>query len=387
VLVGVQVAATALLLLAATMLARALYRLETLDPGWSAENVLAASLDLTLNGTDRSRGQQFYRELHERVVALPGVEAAALAAKLPLGGRSSFGPVRAAGLETPPGQAGFEAYVNRVSPGYFRTLGIALIRGREISPTDAPGAATVAVVNRSMAARLWPGRDAVGQRFVVGSGERLQTFDVIGVAEDVKYSRLDEVTPNFYYVAVAQWYNPEQVLHVKSARDAAGATAAAIRSVVRELDPSLPVPPIRPMTEALALFILPQRLAAFTAGAMGLFGLLLAAVGVYGVTAFVVTRRTREIGVRMALGGTARDISRLLLRQGSLSPKVGLAAGLGMGAVFARFISQVVSGVTPADPVAFGGTAATIALVAAAAILIPVWRVLRRNPLAALRDE
>jgi putative ABC transport system permease protein len=120
---------------------------------------------------------------------------------------------------------------------------------------------------------------------------------------------------------------------------------------------------------------------------MGLFGLLLAAVGVYGVTAFVVTRRTREIGVRMALGGTARDISRLLLRQGSLSPMVGLAAGLGMGAVFARFISQVVSGVTPADPVAFGGTAATIALVAAAAILIPVWRVLRRNPLAALRDE
>jgi ABC-type antimicrobial peptide transport system permease subunit len=141
------------------------------------------------------------------------------------------------------------------------------------------------------------------------------------------------------------------------------------------------------MTEALALFLLPQKLAALTAGAMGLFGLLLAAVGVYGVTAFVVTRRTREIGIRMALGGTGGDIVGLFLRQNSVAPLAGLGVGLGLGVAFAWFVSQVLAGVDPRDPLALGGTAAVVALAAGAAVVIPVWRTLRGNPLTALREE
>jgi len=387
VLVGVQVGATALLLVAAGLFARALHRLETLDPGWSADGVTVAAFDLTLNGTDRTRGAAFYRELLDRAGIIPGVESAALAAKLPLGGRSSFGAVNAPGLEPPPGRTGHDAYLNRISPGYFRTLGIPLLRGRDVAPADVPGAPFVAVVNQTMAARLWPGRDAVGQRFQTGGGEYLREFEVIGVAADVKIGRLDETTPNFYYVAAAQWYNPEQILHVRSAPAAAASVVEGIRRMAREIDPNLPLPAPRAMSDALALFFLPQRIAALAAGALGLFALALAAVGVYGVTAFVVTRRAREIGIRLALGGTAGNILRLMTRQGGLAPLVGLAVGLGAGVVFGRFAREVVSGLEPGDPLAFGAVGVTLLMVAAVAIAIPVWRVLRADPMRALREE
>jgi predicted permease len=203
-LVGVQVGATTLLLLAAAVLVRAAHRAETLDPGFSPGGVTVAEIDLQLNGTDRSRGQAFYRELHQRVSVMPGIESAALATKLPLGGRSSFGLVTVAGVEPPAGRAGFEAYLNRVSPGYFRTLGIALLRGRDVGPGDGPGAPLVAVVNETMASRLWPGRDPVGAQFRIGTGENVQVFEVIGVAADLKqFGRLAEATPSFYYVSAA----------------------------------------------------------------------------------------------------------------------------------------------------------------------------------------
>lgn len=387
VLVGVQIAVTTLLLVAAGLFTGALRTMRTLNPGWDAAGVQVLELDLELNATERADGQAFHATLLERVRAIPGVASAALAAKLPLAGRSSFGDVWVPGIEPPPGRLGFAAYLNRVSADYFRTLRLPLLQGRDFTAADDQGAPRVAIVNETMARRLWPEGDPVGRRFFIGSAAQRTEVQVVGVVADAKYRSLDEETPNFYYLPATQWYNPQMTLHVRSSEAAAAPVAAAVRQVVRGLDPHLPVATPRPLDRALELFFLPQRVAASVAGLMGMFGLLLAAVGVYGVTAFVVARRTRELGIRMVLGATRNNVIRLVLRRGAVAPAAGIAFGLGAGFVFSRLASQVVPGVTPGDPFAFSVVPACVVGVALLALLVPAWRVLKRDPLMALREE
>jgi putative ABC transport system permease protein len=386
-LVGAQVAVMSLLLIVAALVGRGLAHLRELDPGWTADGVLVTSLNLEQDGTDAARGRVFYRELLDRVTRLPGVEAAALARKLPLGGRASFGDVSVDGVVPPDGRIGFDAALNRVTAGYFRTLRIPLLRGRDIRPRDDEYAPRVAVINQAMADRLWPDGDALGRQFHLGTGPDRFGIEVIGVVGNVKYGRLDEETPNFYYVPSAQWYNSEQTLHVRPASGQEGTVAAAVREVIRTLDPALPAASLTPLPEAMDTFLLPQRLAAWVSGLMGGFGLLLAAFGLYAVTAFMVGRRTREIGVRLALGASGGDILRLMLRRGGVAPAVGLVAGLLAGLVFARLAASVLAGLDSTDPVALLGVPAVVGTIVLLAIAIPVGRVLRRNPMGALREE
>ncbi len=386
-LVGGQVAVTTLLLVAAGLFVRALSRSELAGVGWSMEGVWVGSFDLTLDGTNPAAGETFYQALVDRARRLPGVTAAATAAKLPLGGRSSFGTITVPGLEPPPGEAGYEAYLNRVSPGYFATLGIRLLEGRDFDRTDVEGSPLVAIVNRTMAARLWPGQDPVGRRFDIGSGPFAHSFEVVGVADDVRSQGFGRPVTNFYYVAARQWYNAEQTIHLKVAPGAESGVVAGLRGVVHELDPNLPVPAIRPLTESLAVFSMPQRIAALGAGAMGLFGLLLAVIGVAGITAFAATRRNREIGIRLALGATRWRIVGMMMRQIGLAPVVGTVIGLALGAGFTIGAGIAVPGVQAGDPVALGVAPMVVAVAAFVAIVVPVWRVLRRSPMGTLREE
>jgi len=387
VLVGVQVAVTSVLLAAMLLFTRALQTMRALEPGWNGDDVLVTSFDLELNGTNRTAGLVFQRELLRRAASLPGVEVAALATKLPLAGRSSFGLVSVPGVLPPPGLPGFPASLNRVSPGYFRTMRIALLRGRDIAESDDGRAPPVAVVNQTMAGRLWPSADPIGQRFFVGQGERRLAFTVIGVAGDAERRSPGQAPQAFYYVPLAQWYNSGAVLHVRAVPGQSEAVAPILRATWHEVAPALPATGVRPLNEALGIFLLPQRLAAGVAGVMGVFGVLLAAIGVYGVAAFQVARRAREIAVRIALGATHGAVTRMLLRQGGRAPLTGLAVGMAIAAALSFAARDVVTGVRAGDPVVLVGVPLAMMLVVALAMTVPVWRVLDRPPMAWLRED
>jgi predicted permease len=386
-MVGAQMAVTVILLVVAGLFLRALRTIDALKPGWNADNVYLMTLDVELNGTSRDEGQIFYRELAARVRALAGVEASGLAAKLPLGGRSSFGQINVAGVPTPEGRSGHDAFLNRVSPGYFHTLGVALLQGRDISNSDREGRSTVAVINRAMAERFWPNDNAVGKQFYTGAVGEGRAFEVVGVVENTKYNRLVEETPNFYYVAAQQFYNSKMTLHFRATSGSEQTVAATLQRVVRELDPSLPIQPITSLDDQLGIFFLPQRLAAWVAGIMGIFGLILGAVGVYGVTAFSIGQRTREIAVRIALGARGADVLRMMIGQGLRAPMAGVAVGLLVTFAITRFLSSLLAGVSPIDSVTFVGVVVGLSGVAALATFLPARRASKIDPMTTLRTE
>jgi predicted permease len=387
VMVGSQMAATVTLLIVAGLFLRTLSSLESLDTGWDGDNVGVVTIDAELSGMDRERGREFFRELATRAKQITGVEAASLAAKLPLGGRSSFGNINVEGVEAPQGQNGFSAFLNRVTPGYFRTLNIRLLQGRDVSDDDTGGKQPVAVINRAMAQRFWPDADPIGKHFYTGQVSQGRDFEVIGVVENAKYGRLVEEIPNFYYVSADQWYPSAMSLHMRIAPGAERAVAAQIRQVVRQLDANLPVQPMRPMNDLLQVFFLPQRVAAWVAGVMGFVGLLLGAVGVYGVTAFAVGQRRREIGVRIALGADTSNVLSLMMRRGLVAPMIGMVAGLAVTVIATRLLTSLIPGVSPLDPLTFGSVIAILAAVAVLATLLPARKAVRLDPVEALRAE
>jgi predicted permease len=386
-LVGAQVAATSVLLGATLLFGRALANMRMLDTGWNADGVVVAPIDLELNGTSPERGAEMQRRMLETLGTIPGVEVAALATKLPIGGRSSFGLVSVPGVEAPNGLPGFNAALNRVSAGYFRVMRIPLIRGRDIAPADDERAPRVAIVNETMARRLWPDGDPVGRSFFIAQPQQRLEFRVIGVAADAQRRSPGQPPENFYYVPAAQWYNPSAVLHVRTQPGHEPAVVAAIRQSVRSLDSSLPMPVVRPLNDALDVYLMPQRLAAWASGAMGIFGLLLALVGIYGTTAFLVSRRAREMAIRMALGATGGDVVRLVVIRGGRAPLVGMTIGFLLASALTIGASKVVIGVRMLDPVVLGSLPLVIVFTAAVAMLTPVRRLLRRPLVVQLRSD
>ena len=308
-------------------------------------------------------------------------------AKLPYGGRSSLGLVNVPGVVPPAPLPGFAANVNRVSGGYFHVMQIPLLRGREFGDGDDERAKRVAIVNATMAARLWPGRDPIGQTFTVGQGNGRFELEVVGVAADAEARSPGQAPFNFYYVPLAQFYNAQAVLQVRARPGVADAIIAPVRRTIRELDASLPIAEVRPLVQELGIFLLPQRLAAWLSGAMGAFGLLLAGIGVYGVTAFAISRRARELAIRVALGATSGQVARLVLVRGLRAPLIGMAIGMGVAAVLTIGVRQVMSGVRAGDPLVFGGVVLAIGAMLVVAMAAPLSRVLRSNPMRALREE
>jgi putative ABC transport system permease protein len=387
-MVAVQVAVTSVLLSATLLFGRALLTMRSLEPAWNPNGVFVTEINLELNGTARERGPDAQRAMLAALNAKSEIEMAALATKLPMGGRSSFGLVSVPGVEPPAnGLPGFDAALNRVSPRYFQTMQIPLLRGRDFQSSDVAGSQRVAVIGASMARRIWGERDPLGATFFVGSGQNRPEFVVVGIVADAQLTAPGRTPDNFYYVPLAQWYSPDAHLHVRTRAGFEGNVTPAVRSAVREVDATLPLLALRPLSEALGVRLLPQRLAAAVAAAMGVFGLLLATIGIYGVTAFLVSRRAREFAIRVALGATSRQITALVIGHGGRAPLAGLLLGLAVSFTFSMFIGKVIIGVTPGDPVVFVVIPVALGTVALAAMLVPLRALARSSPMARLREE
>jgi predicted permease len=343
-------------------------------------------LDLSLSGYKEPEALAFADRLRARVHAIPGVRDAAFAADLPLdGGRMGFGSLRVPGLRPPNGADAFRADWNAVSPDYFRTLGMRLTRGRDFTAQDAAGAPGAIIINEAMARSVWQTTDVLGRQFETDAiGDATTTLTVVGVAPDAQVDTLGERARPMVYVAIAQRYRSRLSLLVKSA---AGGTIPQVRALIRELNPNLPVTTAMPLEQVTAVTLVPQRIAAAVAASLGGVVLLLAAVGIYGVTSYSAARRTREIGIRMALGADRPAVLRLIIRQGLVLTALGVVLGLAAGAAGAQVLRSLLFGVSTLDPLAFGGAALLFGLVSFAASYLPARRATRVDPMRALRAE
>ena len=385
-----QVALSLVLVVAAGLFARALERAGSIDPGFDPRGVELASLDLSLAGYTAETGPVFARELLERVRALPDVQSATLASILPLGGDVlGLGGLSVPGVTPPQGQRFLDADWNVVEPGYFQTMRMPLVSGRDFTAADRKDAPMAVVVNETAAREWWPGQDPVGQRIFQqqdgAESSAMTPLVVVGVARDAKYRYLGDVPRPFVFVPLAQQYMSRMTI-VARTKDGRR-IAADLRALVAALNPNLPIVTAQTLEDYTAIGLVPQRVAASVAGSLGIVGLLLAAFGVYGATAYAVARRTRDIGIRMALGAGRRDVVALVLGQGMALVGAGAAIGLALAAGGARLLGTLLFGVPALDLITFGGASLLFVLVGLAACYVPTRRAVAIDAMEALRYE
>jgi putative ABC transport system permease protein len=373
------------LLLAAGLLLRTLARANAIAPGFAPAGVLTASLDLGLQGYTEKTGARFADELRERLERLPGVRSAAVAGSVPVttGGVSLSFTV--AGYQPRPGE-NLMAACDPVTPGYFKTLGIPLLRGRDFTPRDSAQAPPVAIVNETLARRYFPGQDALGKRLGdVAPGGAL----IVGVVPDVRHRGLRAIPKPMLYLPLAQFYWPSLTIAVRTAGPP-GATAAVLpglTAAVASLDRGLPLFDVQTLTERLGRSLAEERAVAALFSAFGLLALVLAVGGLYSVISYGTELRTREFGIRMALGAGAAGVRRLVLRQAAFLALTGLGLGLLAALALTSTLSKLLFEVTATDPTTFVAIPLLLTGVVLVACLLPAYRATRGNPMLALRRE
>jgi predicted permease len=395
VFVVAQIAFSILLVVGAGLFARALHRSGSVDLGFDGHGVEVATLELTLSGHTGSTGPFVVEELLDRVRAIPRVEAASVATLLPLGGQRRVGGIAVPGVEPPDGQPLFEPNWNVVGPGYLATLRIPLLAGRDFTAADRAGAELVAIVSAAAARQYWPGQEAVGRqlnwhrmpRLIARNPADLRPepplrLSVVGVVGDI---RPGGPAPAQVYVPFQQHYQSDVVVVARS-RDGQRLTAE-IRDAVAGLDANLPILAASRLVDQATPVLLQLRVAAWVSAGVGAIALLLAAIGIYGVTAYAVTRRTREFGIRIAMGARHADVVRMVLWQGMACVGIGGAIGFALAAAASRLLSRLLFGIPALDPVTFGGVAVLFACVGLLACVVPLRRAIRINAAEALRYE
>src|SRR5262245_32824241 len=375
-LVVAQVALSLVVLIGAGLCVKSLRALQAIDPGFEPAKVVTASFDLGQNGYDEARGRQFIAQLSERVAALPGVEAVSFAYIVAFSDIPWVGPLIIEGSRPQP------VNTNAISPNYFRTLGASLAQGREFTAQDTAGAPLVVIVNEAAARRYWPGQEVVGKRIVRGR----QFAEVVGVVRNSKEKGLTADSRPALYLPLLQYYSPELTLHVRTATPSQ-TLLAAVRREARLLDPTLPVYNLQTLAQQKDGSLYTERLAAALLTLFGLLALSLAAVGIYGVLSYSVTERTREMGIRLALGARPRDLIQLVVGQGLTLTLIGLVIGVGAAFALTRLIARLLYGVSATDPLTFVVIPLLLTVVALLACWIPARRATRVDPLAALRYE
>jgi predicted permease len=377
-----QVAMSLVLLSASGLFVRALDRGRHVDPGFDVTNVATTALDVGIAGYDESRGRAFYRALVDRVASLPGASGAGYARLLPLSMTNSGTDISIDGVAPPGGQPGkpFLVSIDEVDEGYLDVTHLPIVSGRGILRSDDMTSPRVAVVNQTFAKKYWPGTDAVGQRFHLDTG----MVTVVGVVRDAKFVRLDRAPEPFMFLPIAQHWRASTNLVVRATGDPA-AIFAAIRHEIHTLDPNLPVPVVTTLSQATSVMLLPQRVAVAVTGVLGLIGLLLAAVGLYGVLSFSVVQRSAEIGIRLALGAMRRDVLRLVVGEGMRLVAMGMALGLALAMLATRAMRPFLFGVSPIDPATFAVIGLTLAGVALLASYLPARRAAAADPASSLR--
>jgi predicted permease len=372
---------------------RALQRAGSDDPGFDPHGVELASLDLSLAGYRDASGRRFVSELIDRVRALPEVRTASLALVLPGGFETQRRALAVPGAAPPDGQPFFAVDWNVVEPAYFATLRIPIAAGRDFTSADHEGTPLVAIVGEGAARQFWPGLDPIGKYVVQQEfgpkgpiASEAKTLLVVGVARDVKASSLiDGLSRSLVYVPLHQQYTPKITIVARTSRGQR--IADEIRSLVMSLNPNLPIVSAQTLEDSTALGLVPQRVAVSVSGSLGIVGVLLAAIGIYGVTAYWVTRQTREIGIRLALGAQRAEIVRMVLRQGLSIAAIGAGIGLALAAGASQLLATFLFGVPPFDPVIFAGAAVLFAVIGLAACYVPVRCATRIDAMEALRYE
>ena len=386
-----QVALSIVLVVGAGLFARALQRASEIDPGFDPHGVELATLDLSLGGYTADTGRVFARELIRRVRETPGVQAAALSAVMPLGDRGiGLGGLAVPGVEPRNGRRFFDVDWNVITPGYFATMKMALLTGRDFSDADREGTPSVVIVNETAARQWWPRQDALGKTLLQETGrpdapDAVRTLTVVGVARDSKYRNLGEDPRPFVYVPIQQQYMSRTVIAARSAHGQR--LAGELRALLASMNPNLPIVQSLTFDAYSQLGLLPQRIAASVAGSLGLVGVLLAAIGIYGVTAYMVSSRTREIGIRMALGAERASVVRMVLRQGLTLTMIGAAIGLAVAAAASRLLGSLLFGVGATDPLTFIGSTLLFFVVGAAACYVPARRATAIGAMDALRYD
>jgi predicted permease len=379
----VQVSVSLVLLVGAGLSLRTLQNAYAVDPGYDVEGVLLADVNLDVSGDGAAAGAEVFRRVLDRAATVPGVRSIAAARAAVLSG------VNRSVVVSTDGQPISEtnrliARVNVVSDGYFETLGIPRLRGRDFAAVDTPTAPRVAVVTRALADRLWPQSDPIGRTLMTGTGP----LEVVGVVADNVYVSVTEADPPpFFYLPLSQNYEALFTLHVRTSAADAMSALTGIRTAIREIDPRVVVTRTRTLENEFQRSIDDRRLVAVMVGLFGGLALLLTAMGLYGLMAFAVGQRTREIGVRMAFGASRSSVVGMVLRQGVWLVVVGTTVGVALAIALSRFIRSQLFGVAPTDPFAFAAAIAILLVVAAVGCLIPARRAARVDPLVALRAE
>jgi predicted permease len=380
-LVVAQMALSIVLLVSAGLFLRDLQNATTVDKGFVEENLLIADLAPELQGYDRARSEELYRRLRETLVTRPNVRAVGYTAIVPLGLSESDSYVEVAGY-TPARNENMSLELNWVTPGYFEAMGITMKEGRGFTDRDDSTSVRVMVVNEQMAKKYWAGTSPIGRTVKYGG----QEHTVVGVVPTGKYRRLGEPPTPFYYLAQAQHWNRGMSIVIRTAGDPL-AVAPALRSAVTAFDETLPVSDIRTMTRHLGIALMPARLAGAALGVFGLLGLVLASIGMYGVMAYTVSQRRREIGIRMAIGAAGRDVVGMIMRQGLTLVIIGAAIGIGGALGASRLLRGILYSPSVIDPLTFAGVPLLLTAVAALASWLPARRASGVDPLEALRRE
>src|SRR6266852_4369299 len=380
-LVVVQVSLSFVLLVGAGLLLQSLQRIRTMSPGFSTHGVLDTSVPLVAAGYDAPRARSFQDELLNRVKALPGVESAAFGRMTPLGyGSFSSTTIAVDGYQPPPEEQPTVQY-NEVGPDYFATMGIPLVSGREFRRADDEKAALVAVVNETMAAKYWGGKNPIGERVQV-KGRWMQ---VVGVAKDSKYQSVRETPKPFFYVPLRQNFSRSAGLYIRTPLSPETMTTALAREV-HALDGNLALYEVITLQEQVDRSTSPQQVAVTLVGVLGGLALLLATIGLYGVMSYAVSQSTRELGLRMALGAGASNLLRLVLARGLALTTGGVLLGAAVALGLTRLLGNLLYKVSPRDPLAFGSAFVVMTIAALAACFLPAWRATRTDPARILRE-
>jgi predicted permease len=382
VLVLVQVCLSFVLVASAGLLIRSLQRIQSASPGFSTQGVILSSIDLFSAGYSPARARIFDDELLNRVRALPGVESATFSGVRPFS-YVDYGsaPITIDGYQSAPEEQPTAEY-NKVGEAYFTTIGIPLIAGRDFTRADDENAPLVAIVNESMAAKYWPGKDPIGQRLQMKD----RWLQVVGVAKNSNYHTKLEAPKSFFYIPMRQNFSVQCGLIIRT-QQSPGAILTALAQGVHALDPNLAPLDTITVQEQVDRMSYTQRLSVVLLGIFGGVAVLLAVIGLYGVMSYVVSQSTRELGLRMALGANVADLLRLIMARGVVLTAGGV--GLGILAAFAltRSLGNLLYKVSPHDPLAFGTAFAVIMIASLGACFFPAWRATRIDPVQALREQ
>ena len=383
ILVVAQIAGSLLLLVGSGLFLKAFHRAQAIRPGFRTDRVALLSFDLTLAGYDKPRAKQALRSILEDVRRDSDVRSADFAQTVPFGFGGVSRTILAEGSSEAEGNQKFAA-VNEITPTYFSTMAIPLVKGRTFAERDTESPVPrVAIISEAMAREFWPGEEAIGRRFRFFQSDAIE---VIGVVQNVKLYSLGETPTWMVYLPMHTQPQGGATLVIHTAGVPGPALAEAQR-IVRRLDTHIPITYAKTMTDHLALALWPSWMGAVLLGSFGMLALVLASMGVYGVMAYSVSQRTRELGIRMALGAQAHQVLGLVVRQGMTLAVIGLCIGLLAAVGSTRLVAALLYGVNPNDPIVFAGVTLLLALAAFAACYLPARRALRIDPVVALRFD